>query len=583
MRLDEKSSSNADKIFINGIIYSIDDKSSVYEAMAIKEGRIVALGSNEEVKSWLKDKKEIVDLKFRVVLPGFIDTNCHISERMMAKKDGLNLFNANNRNEYIKLIQSYADSHPEEEIIYGTGWRNSAFEEDKECLDGYTEAFKGPNKKWIDKIKTDKPIVLKSYDGHSLWLNNKAFEHFNITKDTEVVNGGKIEINEKGELWGTLKENAINLVNINKKKAYTDKEYITSFIRYQSILHSHGVTTIGLIEKHEINMPLELYRRLEIIKKLKLRIVYGETILPEKICERSIYEQLHQLKRNKIIYNTKLFDVSIVKFFADGIIENMTAYLFKPYELSNEKSIKSNGSFLWEINEFKEGIKMANRLEFNVCIHAVGDFACKLAIDGVEYSSQNNMNKRYRNSLVHADLITKYYIRKMKILKINAIIQPFWFYKNVSLSKNEVLAIGKERAYRQYPLKSLIDTGIVTAVSSEEDTLIETNPLNAIECATLRNLYDFIPSGYPEVVNMSDTRYRLNPSERISVAEAVKMVTINAAYVLGKEKEIGSLEIGKKADFIVLDKDVFNTKPLDISNINIERTYFNGELVYLNE
>jgi predicted amidohydrolase YtcJ len=583
MRLDEKSSSNADKIFINGIIYSIDDKSSVYEAMAIKEGRIVALGSNEEVKSWLNDKKEIVDLKFRVVLPGFIDTNCHISERMMAKKDGLNLFNANNRNEYIKLIQSYADSHPEEEIIYGTGWRNSAFEEDKECLDGYTEAFKGPNKKWIDKIKTDKPIVLKSYDGHSLWLNSKAFEHFNITKDTEIVNGGKIEINEKGELWGTLKENAINLVNINKKKAYTDKEYITSFIRYQSILHSHGVTTIGLIEKHEINMPLELYRRLEIIKKLKLRIVYGVTILPEKICERSIYEQLHQLKRNKIMYNTKIFDVSIVKFYADGIIENMTAYLFKPYELSNEKSIKSNGSFLWEINEFKEGIKMANRLEFNVCIHAVGDFACKLAIDGVEYSSQNNMNKRYRNSLVHADLITKYYIRKMKILKINAIIQPFWFYKNVSLSKNEVLAIGKERAYRQYPLKSLIDAGIVTAVSSEEDTLIEISPLNAIECATLRNLYDFIPSGYPEVVNMSDTRYRLNPSERISVAEAVKMVTINAAYVLGKEKEIGSLEIGKKADFIVLDKDVFNTKPLDISNINIERTYFNGELVYLNE
>ncbi len=583
MKLDEKSYNNADKIFINGIIYSIDDKNRYYEAMAIKNGRIMALGSNEEVRSRFKEVKEIVDLKFRAVLPGFIDTDCHLSERIIARKDGLNLFNANSRNEYLKLIQSYADSHPEEDIIYGIGWKNSVFEGEEESLDEYTEVFKGPNKKWLDKTKIEKPIVLRSYDGHSLWLNSKGFEYFNITKDTDIADGGKIEVSETGELWGTLKESAINLVNINKIKTYKDKEYIAGFLRYQNILHSKGVTTVGLIEKHEVNMPLELYRRLEIMRKLKLRIVYGETIVPGKICKRSIYEQLHQIKRNRIIYNTELFDVSIAKFFADGIIENMTAYLFKPYELINERFTETNGLFLWDTSEFKEGIKMANRLEFNVCIHAVGDFACKLAIDGIEYSFQNNMDKKYINSLVHADLITKYYIRKMKILKINAIIQPFWFYKNINLSKNEVLVIGKQRAYRQYPLKSLIDAGVVTAVSSEEDTLTETAPLNAIECATLRNLYDFLPSGYPEVVNMNDTRYRLNPSERISVIEAVKMVTINAAYVLGKEKEIGSLEIGKKADFVVLDKDIFNIRPLDISNINIERTYFNGELVYLSE
>lgn len=582
MGLNKKSSNYADKIFINGIIYSIDDKDRVYEAMAITNGRIVGLGSNEDIGSLFEDWKEVVDLKFKIVLPGFIDANCQLSERMMERKDGFNLFNANNRNEYLQLIQSYIDSHPEEDIIYGAGWKNSNFEGEEEDLDKYTEVFKGPNKKWLDKIKTDKPIVLKSYDGHSLWLNSRAFEYFNITKDTDVPAGGKIEINEQGELWGTLKENAINLVDIDKIKSYKDKEYIGGFIRYQSMLHSKGITAVGLIG-NEVKMPFELYRRLEIMRKLKLRIVYGAIIMPSKICKKSINEQLHQLKRNRIMYNTELFDVSITKFFADGMIENMTAYLFKSYELINKRFIETNGSFLWDINEFKEGIKMANRLEFNVCIHAVGDYACKLAIDGIEYSYRNNINKKYINSLVHVDLITKYYIMKMKNLKINAIIQPFWFYKNINLSKNEVLAIGKERASRQYPLKSLIDAGVVTAVSSEEETITETTPLNAIECATLRNLYDFIPSGYPEVVNMSDTRYRLNPSERISVIEAVKMVTINAARVVGNEKNIGSLEINKKADFIVLDKDVFNIRPLDISNINIERTYFNGELVYLNE
>ena len=282
------------------------------------------------------------------------------------------------------------------------------------------------------------------------------------------------------------------------------------------------------------------------------------------------------------MYKTDLFDVSIAKFLADGIIEMETAYLFKPYESIGEKYTETNGIFKWDIVEFKEAITMANRLDFNVCIHAVGDFACKLAIDAIE-DSANNMKHSYRNSLIHIDLITKYYIRRMKLLNINAIIQPFWFYKNVNSSKNEVLVIGKQRAHREYPVKSLIDQGIVTAGASDHGVTEESSPLNAIECAIIRNLYDFIPSRYPEKVDLNDTRYRLNPSERISVIEAIKVFTINAAYVLGKEKEIGSLEIGKKADFIVLDKNIFITDPLYIHDINVVQTYFNGELVYLNE
>lgn len=582
MKLNEKSSDTMRKIFINGVIYSIDDKKRVYEAMAVKNGIIAALGSNEEIINYFKDEKEIIDLKFRTVLPGFIDAHCSMSEKNIIRKDELSLFNAECPKDYLLLIQSYVDLHKEQEMIYGIGWRNSAFEIEEDGVDKYTEVFKGPSKKWLDKINTNKPIVLKSYDGHSLWLNDKAFEYFNITKETKSPFGGKIELDEQGELWGTLKENAMSLVKLKNFK-YKDKEYIDNFIRYQSTLHSHGITTISLVDTKEIKMPLEIYRRLEIMKKLKLRIVYGITIMPKTLCKRSVYEQIHELKRNRIIYNTELFYVAFTNFFADGIIEDMTAFLFKPYELINEKVGENNGLFLWDIDEFKEGIKMSNRLDFNVCINAVGDLACKLAIDGFEYSSVNNINKNFRNSLIHIGLITKYYMRKMNLLKINAIIQPFWFYKHITLNKTEVQAIGKERACRQYPVKSLVDAGLVVAVSSDEETIMETNPLNSIECTTLRNLYDFIPSGYPEIINMDDAHYRLNPSERISVMEAIEMNTINAAYVLGKEKEIGSLEIGKKADFIVLDKDIFKINSLDIPSINIERTYFNGELVYLNE
>jgi predicted amidohydrolase YtcJ len=326
VKLNKGTSSNADKIFINGVIYSINSNISVYESMAIKNGSIVALGSNEEVSNYSSDKTEIVDLKFKIVLPGFIDAHCHIPEKIMIKGDGLILFDASNPYEYLKLIQSYVDSHPEEKIIYGVGWKNVAFQVEENSSNRYTEVFKGPNKKWLEKIITDKPIVLKDCDSHVLWLNNKAFEYFKITKDTKAPVGGKIELDEEGELWGTLKENATRLVNIDHAHRYKDKDYLSRFIKYQNILHSYGITTISLIDEEELEMPLELYRRLEITNKLKLNIIYGVTIMPYDVCKKTICEQIHQLKRNRIVYKTGLFDVSIAKFFADGIIEMETAY-----------------------------------------------------------------------------------------------------------------------------------------------------------------------------------------------------------------------------------------------------------------
>ena len=582
MQLNEKSSSNCDKLFINGIIYSIDDKNRSYQAMAIKNGIIMALGSNEEIRKYSNDKTQIINLKYKIVLPGFIYANSCVPQKLMIKKDGLSLFDGNNPWQYLKLIQSYVDSHPEEEIIYGLGWESSNFERGENEPNRYVEVFKGPHKKWLENIKTEKPIVLKSLDNHSLWLNNKAFEYFKITKHTKNPVGGKIELDEEGELWGTLKENAASLINIDRFQNYSEKEYLGKFIKYQNILHSYGVTSIGLIDEQKCKIPLEFYRRLEITNRLKLKIIYGVTIMPYEICKQTICEQIHQLKRNKIIYETDLFNISVSKFYTDGIIGMETAYLFKSYEEENKLGSK-NGLFMWEMLEFKEAIEMANRLNFNVIIHACGDFACKLAIDGIEYSTNNNERHGYRNSLISINLITKYYIKMMKLLGINAIIKPFWLYKNISFGENEVIAIGKERAHREYPVKSLIDEEIVTAGGFDQEIWETSNPLNAIECAVIRNLYDFIPSGYPKRVDLKDNRYRLNPSERISVVEAIKMFTINASYILGKEKEIGSLEVGKKADFIVLDKNIFETEPLDIHEINITQTYFNGELVYFNE
>lgn len=572
MHLSQKKFCDADRIFINGSIYSIDDNNNKYELMAIKDGKIIGLGTNKEINKYVSEKTEIIDLKQKLVLPGFIDAHSYISEKNIMKKDSLLLFNSTSIEEYLILIQNYIDCHTENKIIYGTGWNCEFFED--------SQAFKGPEKKWLNKINTDKPIVLQGCGNHALWLNDKAFEYFNISKNTKSPIGGKIELDDDGELWGTLKGNATRLVDLRQCVEYDENEYFNGFVKYQNELHSYGVTTISPIDNGQLEMPLEIYKKLEKTNALKLRISYGFTIMPEEICGKSICEQLHKIKRDQIIYKTNFFDLSRVKFFADGITEMATAYLFNDYREVFKNSLDHRGLFMWKISEFKEAIKMANRFEFDVCIHAKGDLACKLAIDGIEYSDQNNENHNCRNSLLCIDLITQYYIRRMKLLNINAIIQPFWFYKNPLATKNETLVIGEERVQREYPFKSLVDVGIVTAGSSDYSVSETLNPFKAIECATTRNLYAFTSTGFPRRIDMNSPIYRLNPNERVSIIEAIRTFTINAAYILKRENEIGSLEVGKKADFIVLDKNIFTVHPLDIGNIKVLKTYFNGELVY---
>lgn len=582
MNFNKENTMYADKIFINGIINSIDIKNNIYESMAVKDGIVIALGEYKDTKQLKCNNTEIIDLKYKTVLPGFIDVHSRISEKSIIESDGLSLYNANNPSEYLKLIQTYVDSHPDEEIIYGIGWNNLNFKKESNTPDQYIEVFKGPNKNWLNKINTNKPIILKNSNNNALWLNDEALNYFKIIPNMKVPVGGKIEIDENGELWGILKESAMKIIDLAKISNYNQINYQNKFIRFQNSLHNNGITTISINSSEDVQIPLEIYRLIEKIQKLKLRISCSSTILPEEIINKTIYAQLHELKRNRIIYKTDLFDISIAKFFADGNIEMKTAYLFKPYNNINGGFSESNGVFLWNISELKEAIKMANRLDFNVFIHASGDLACKLAIDGIDYSIKNNVKKEYKNSLINIDLITKYYIRRMRVLNINAIINPLCFFKNRSAVECEKVAMGQERAKRLYSIKSLIDEGICVAGSSIQGSDENHNILKAIECAVIRKLYDSISSRHPCVINMNDDRYLLNSKERLYITDAIKEYTINAAYIIGRENEIGSLETGKKADFIVLDKNIFKVNPLKISNISIEKTYFNGNLVYSN-
>lgn len=576
MYLNNKETVTVEKIFINAIIYTLDKKNTIFEAMGVSKGEIVFLGTNKEAINACDDNTTLIDLRHKTIVPGFIDAYAKIPERIIMRKDDLSLFECDTIKEYLDTIREYIDTHIDKEVIYGSGWNFNKFLN----RDNF---YKGPNKSLLNDICSDKPIILRDITGHMLWLNDRAFEYFRITKDDVSPAGGTIEIDETGELWGTLKGNAAGLINISEVNRYSDKDLLNGLIKFQDRLHSYGITSIGLVENYSAHIPFDIYRLAEIKNNLKLKIAYGVNIRPYEIQHKTIYEQLHELKRLRIIYKSRYFDITRACFECDGLIEMHSAFLFKPYRNDNEYNADNIGRFKWDVLEFKEAVKMANRLDFNVAIECRGDNACKVSMDGIEYSQRNNNYNQCRNSIVHLDLITKYYIRRMNILGINAIIHPFWYYESRESAENEYESIGEDRIQRLYPYKSLVENNIVTAASSEYYVEDAPNPIKGIWCAVTRNLYDFRNKTESNENLMIYPKYRLNPDEKVTVLDAVRSFTIDAAYILGKEKEVGSIECGKNADFAVLDKNIFESSIEEISNINVCSTYFDGELVYTNE
>lgn len=573
MYLNKHNMIYMDKIFINAVIYTIDIKNRMYQAIGIKDGKIRALGTNDEVMMFAGTNTEIVDLNQNCILPGFVDPYSSIPEDLMLK-NGVSLFNYNNIEDYIEIVSRYIKKNNNSNVIWCTGWR-------------YEDEFRHKGE-WINSIECTKPIVAIDYNNEVILLNRYAVKYFNITPRRVPPIGGliEIELDESDREYAFLKGNAVNLVNTVSCYKMRDEDYEKAIIAYGKRLNSYGITTVSIGNRELKEIPMELYRKIEDKNMLTVRTRCRIKILPSEICKKTIYVQTHEIKRNRILYQSELFDISMGEIDVDGRLEVGLAYLFKTYR-NVESHININkeykGQFMWHMIEFIEAIKMANRLDINMLINARGDYACKIAMDGIEYSARNNENHDYRNTINHLDLITKYYIRRMKLLNTNALIQPYWFFRENSANYCAVSSIGEDRMHRLYPFKSIINEGIVTGASSDYYVRDKSNPIYAVWCAVCRNLYEFNNEGYPDKVNMNDSKYMLNPGEKVTVLDAIKAMTINAAYILGMEKEIGSIELGKRADFIVVDYDIFKVHPMRIKDIKVNKTYLNGRLVYVNE
>lgn len=556
---------DADLVIQNGKVYTVDDKSSMAEAVAVKDGAIVFVGSTADAKSYIGKDTEVMDIEGKMLLPGMIDSHLHPMVMELAKKYKLDLSACLTEKDTLNKIEEYVKANPDRDIYYGDLFSLGAF--------SGVEAEKGPKKERLDEISPDKAIILGSNDGLTVWMNTKGFELAKITKDTPNPNGGEIVKGSNGELWGTLRADAVKLAPAQQ---FTFEQKVDALKEFQSFMSSLGYTSI-FAAPYEYEAPLAEFRELEEKGELALRVNGAIGIYQDQPLEEQL-ENLSELKKEFSEGNIRL---TTAKFFADGVVEGLSADLLEPYDTTDEEGNPVNGYTRYDYDLMKDAFVKVSELGVQIHVHSVGDASTRNVLDNFEYLySINPEAKDNRNSITHLQLVDPADILRFKELNVTAVVQPYWMFKEVDWWDIIEKPILGDRADTEYPLKSLFDAGAVVATSSDHAVTPIPNPFWAIETGITRNLNNPKAYGVKDITDMDDPKYLLNKEERATVDQMIRSLTINGAYNLLREKEIGSIEVGKFADMIVVDRDITAINPIEIDQTKVLYTIFNGEVVY---
>lgn len=549
----------ADMILTNGTVYTADASDTMAEAIAVKGEKIIFVGSSADAEKYKGDKTQVIDLKGEMVLPGMTDSHLHPPGAILTKLYSIDLNGVQKADQTMQIISDYVKAHPEMDAYFGSGYNIGAFSGE--------EAAKGPKKERLDAICPDKPIILRSYDGHSMWVNSKALEQAGITKDTPDPVGGVIERNAAGDPWGSLKESAEDLVPAQE---FTEDQLINAADEFQKYMHGLGYTEV-------IGTPGGADEFLALDKQEKLKMYASNAIIMDP--QADVTKQVQDAIKERDTYNKegKNCKITTLKFLGDGVIEGVTAYLTEPYE---KAAGKENGLFLWDMDKLKDAFTQANANGFQIHVHSIGDGSTKNVLDALEYAKANAPAGDYRNCITHLQLVRPEDIQRFADLKVIAVTQSYWAFKEPNWWETVDSPFLGARAEKEYPVESFFKAGVTVTGSSDYPVTPVNNPFWAIEVGVTRNLENADLYGVDDITSMDDPKYLSWPEERASVKNMIKAFTINAAYQAFNDKITGSIEVGKNADMIVVDQNILAVDPIKIDSTKVLKTIFKGEVVY---
>ena len=533
----------ADLVLRNGSVYTVDAARSWARAVAVKAGRIVYVGGDSLPEGLIGRGTEVVDLAGGMLLPGFQDGHVHLLLGGVELGD-CTLFTLETSREIADSIAACAASRPEG-WLRGAGWELTAFPD------------ANPSKSVLDRIVPGRPALFEAADGHSAWANSRALQLANITRDTPDPPDGRIERDPRtGEPTGTLRESAIGLVS-RLMPEHTDTELAAGLDRGLELAAARGITSIlsaAVPERH-----LRTYAGADRSGRLTVRVVAALNAEPDSTGIEGVVRRLARWRER---YATPRVRPVAAKLFEDGVIESRTAALLSPYL----DRAGDAGTPIYPQPVLDSLAIALDREGWQLHVHAIGDRAIRMTLDAVERARTANGARDARHTITHLQLIDPADLPRFRSLGVVANFEPFWANGDEYLTRLAEPALGSARSRWLYPIKSLVMAGAVVSGGSDW-SVSSLAPLEGIQVAvTHRAPGDDSPPWRPEEV--------------VDLPTAIAMYTINAAYQLRLERETGSIETGKLADLVVLDRNLFELPPARLYTARVIRTILEGETVF---
>lgn len=553
-------------VLYNGVIFTADKQNTLCQAMAVRDDRILFTGTSDQAANYIGPETTVMDLGGKMVLPGLIDSHIHPPGLSLSQLYEVQLTGKHSISEYVAAVEEFYHTRPGLKAIYGRGWSWADLEGE--------EAVLGPRKEYLDNITNNIPIILRSSDGHTLWVNSKALQMNGITAATVSPHGGEIiRHQETGELWGTLKESAMRLLPLAE---YTPGQYEEAMRLFQEKMHSFGITGILSFSSMVVDALFQSLQKMEEEESLHLRVSGALAFHPHEDLAYQ-WERFHGLRQK---YQSPLLQIRTAKFFADGVVEGGTSCLCQPYSPALGKGGSYCGEFLWDKDKLNDAFLAATGQGIQIHVHSTGDQATANVLDALEYVQHHGESAHCHHTITHLQLVRPQDITRFRDLSVIASVQPYWHCKGPGWWEDVDFRFLGQRANQEFPLGSFFHHDVVVASSSDYIATLVPNPFVAMQIGVTRNLPDGRAYGVDNITDIDDPRYLLNPKERATIIEMIRSFTINNAYALFLDHETGSLETGKKADFIVIDQNVLAIDPLAIGQTKVLMTFFGGKLVY---
>lgn len=548
----ETKPSTADVILLHARIYTVNPTQPWAEALAIRDGKIIAVGKEDEISHYRGTSTKVIDAKNRLVLPGFTDCHVHFMDGSFSLQQ-VNVESAKSLAEVQQQIRAYAKAHPNDAWVLGRGWSYPIF-----------PPSGMPDKKQLDAVVPDRPAYIEGYDGHTWWANTKALEAAHISKATVDPPGGTIVRDPAtGEPTGAIKEDAADAL-VRRAIPVPSREKKLQALR-AGLRHANGLgitrvhvmggVNVGAGDVADADLLDELRRNHE----LTVRFYLGYRFDPPEVTA----QQLDEIEQARKRFHDDWIAAGGVKFFLDGVIETHTAAMLEPY--SNAPSLF--GSLLWDPDQYKAFVAELDRRGIQIFTHAIGDRAIRLALDAYQSAATKNGTKDARHRVEHIEDPSAADIPRFGQLRVMASMQPLHAYPDDDTLKSWLPAVGPERATRAWPWRSIQAAGGVLAFGSDWP-VVTLSPWPGLQNAVTRQTTEGEPQG------------GWIPSESISIADAVKGYTLNAAFAGHREKTEGSLEPGKLADLIIVSQNVFEIDPHRLVDTKVIMTMVGGRIVY---